>query len=372
MNVLQTVPELNAGGVEATTLEIAQALIAEGHGAHVVSAGGRLEEALINMGAISHIANIGSINILTVPKRIKLIRAIIKHCDIDIVHARSRAPAWPAYFAAKAEGVPYVTTYHGIYNARSGLKRYYNSVMARGVHIIANSDFTKAHIIKTHGTDAAKITVIPRGVDMARFDPAKFSAKDITAQHNRWQVSLKQKLILLPGRLTRWKGQLVAIEALSMLPQNCALVLLGDAQGRDGYLAELKAKAKTLGLGSRVIMPGHSRDMPTALVASDVVVSASTDPEAFGRVAAEAQAMQKPVVATAHGGALETVAEGETGFLVKPGDAGALAGAIIKALDWPDYDGRAVRTRIAARFSTESLQKSTLAIYRAIYKDLLK
>ncbi len=368
MNVLQTVPELNAGGVEATTLEIAQALIAKGHGAHVVSAGGRLEEALINMGATSHIANIGSKNILTVPKRIKLIRAIIKHCEIDIIHARSRAPAWPAFFAAKAENVSFVTTYHGIYNGRSGFKRYYNSVMARGVRIIANSDYTKAHIIKTHGTDAAKITVIPRGVDMARFDPAKFSAKDITAQRNRWRVSPKQKLILLPGRLTRWKGQLVAIEALAMLPENCALVLLGDAQGRDGYLAELKAKAKILGLGSRVIMPGHSRDMPTALAASDVVVSASTDPEAFGRVAAEAQAMQKPVVATAHGGALETVVGGQTGYFVPPGDAKALADGIRKALSWKDYNGLAARARIAANFSTESLQCKTLAIY----KDLLK
>ncbi len=368
MNVLQTVPELNAGGVEATTLEIAKALIAAGHGAHVVSAGGRLEEALINMGAISHIANIGSKNILTVPKRIKLIRAIIKHCEIDIVHARSRAPAWPAFFAAKAENVPFVTTYHGIYNGRSGLKRYYNSVMAKGVRIIANSEFTKAHIIKTHGTDAAKITVIPRGVDMARFDPAKVSAKDITAQRNRWRVLPEQKLILLPGRLTRWKGPLVAIEALAALPEDHVLVLLGDAQGRDGFAAELKAKAKANGLEDRVIMPGHSRDMPAALAAADVVMSASTDPEAFGRVAVEAQGMQKPVVATAHGGALETVVDGQTGYLVPPGDAKALAHGIRKALSWKDYNGPAARARIAANFSSESLQRKTLGIY----KDLLK
>jgi len=368
MNVLQTVPELNAGGVEATTLEIAQALIAECHEAHVVSAGGRMEEALIHMGAISHIADIGSKNILTVPKRIKLLRAIINHCDIDIVHARSRAPAWPAYYAAKAERVPFVTTYHGIYNSGSALKTYYNSVMARGERIIANSEFTKAHIIKTHGTETDRITVIPRGVDMAHFDPRNLSAKDVTAQRNRWRIAPEQKLILLPGRLTRWKGPLVAIEALAELPEDHVLVLLGDAQGRDEFVTELDAKAESLGVTNRVIKPGHSRDMPTALAAADIVISASTDPEAFGRVAVEAQAMQKPVVATAHGGALETVVEGETGFLVSPGNSEALASGVRNALDWKDYNGPAARARIAANFSTESLQAKTLAIY----KDLLK
>ena len=367
MNVLQVTPELNAGGVEATTLEIAQALIAEGHGAHVVSAGGRMEEALIHMGAISHIADIGSKNILTVPKRIKLLRAIINHHDIDIVHARSRAPAWPAFYAAKAEGLPFVTTYHGIYNSGSALKTYYNSVMARGARIIANSDFTKAHITKTHGTEVERITVIPRGVDMVRFNPAKVSAKDATAQRDHWGTTPEQKIILLPGRLTRWKGPLVAIEALAKLPDNHVLVLLGDAQGRDDFVAELDAKAQSLRVTDRVIKAGHSRDVPTALAAADVVISASTDPEAFGRVAAEAQAMQKPVVATAHGGALETVVDGQTGFLVTSSNAQALADGIRKALDWTEYDGPAARARIAANFSTESLQAKTLAIY----KDLL-
>jgi glycosyltransferase involved in cell wall biosynthesis len=165
---------------------------------------------------------------------------------------------------------------------------------------------------------------------------------------------------------------LVTIDALAQLRENCVLVLLGDAQGRDGYLAEIKAKANALGLEDRIIIPGHSRDMPAALAASDMVVSASTDPEAFGRVAIEAQAMQTPVIATAHGGALETVADGQTGFLVSPSDAKALADGIRKALSWKDYNGDAARARITANFSTESLQRKTLKIYRAIYNDLLK
>ena len=368
MNVLQVVPELNAGGVEGTTLEVAQALIARGHEAHVISAGGRMEEDLLRMGGRLHKTDIGSKNILTVFRRIRMLRAIIAKYKIDIVHARSRAPAWPAYHAARIEGVPFLTTYHGIYNGTSGLKKYYNSVMAKGVHIIANSEFTKAHIIKTHGTAPDKITAIPRGVDMVKFDPENVSEKDVLAQRNRWNIHAEQKIILLPGRLTRWKGPLVAVEALAELPRHCVLVLLGDAQGRDDFVDELKAKADALGVIDRVIMPGHSRNVAIALAAADVVISASTDPEAFGRVAAEAQAMQKPVIATAHGGALETVIDGETGFLVPPSNAAALAKGISKALNWTNYDGDRARARISDQFSTESLQSKTLAVYN----DLLK
>ena len=368
MNVLQVVPELNAGGVEGTTLEVAQALIADGHNAHVVSAGGRMEDDLLRMGGILHKTDIGSKNLLTLFRRIRLLRALIHEHKIEIVHARSRAPAWPAYHAARIEGVPFLTTYHGIYNSGSALKAYYNSVMAKGAHIIANSEFTKAHIIKTHGTAADKITAIARGVDMEKFDPAHISSKEIIAQRNRWGASPEQKVILLPGRLTRWKGQIVAIDALSHLPQEYVLILMGDAQGREDFVAEINAKAAKHGVTDRVIKPGHSRDVPTALAAANVVISASTDPEAFGRVAAEAQAMQKPVVATAHGGALESVADGETGFLVTPSDPKALAEGIHKALNWDNYDGPAARTRISTHFSTKSLQAKTLAVY----KDLLK
>ena len=368
MNVLQVVPELNAGGVEGTTLEVAQALIANGHSAHVVSAGGRMEDELLRMGGILHKTDIGSKNIFSIFRRIRLLRAIIYEYKIDIVHARSRAPAWPAYHAARIEGVAFLTTYHGIYNSSSKLKTYYNSVMAKGEHIIANSEFTKAHIIKTHGTAPENITAIARGVDMSKFDPAHITAKDILAQRNRWGVSPEQKLILLPGRLTRWKGQLIAIEALSHLPKNYVLGLMGDAQGREDFVTEIDAKAASLGVTERILKPGHSRDVPTALAAADVVISASTDPEAFGRVAAEAQAMEKPIVATAHGGALESVLDGETGFLVTPSHPKALAEGIEKALNWKNYDGTAARARISAHFSTKSLQAKTLSVY----KDLLK
>ena len=366
MNVLQVVPELNAGGVEGTTIEIAQALRDAGHGAHIVSAGGRMESALGEIGAVLHRSDIGSKNILTVPHRINFLRHIIKQNQIDILHARSRAPAWPSYYAAKAEKIPFVTTYHGIYNARSRLKHGYNNIMAKGEAVIANSDYTKAHIIKTHGTAPERITTIHRGVDMTRFDPAKISAPAIAARRQAWGVSEAAQLILLPERLTRWKGQIIAIKALAALPANCTLVLLGDAQGRTDYVAELKTLVQELSLESRVIFAGHNQDMPTALAAADIVISASTDPEAFGRIAIEAQAMERPVVASAHGGALETVKEGLSGYLTEPANSAALAEGIRRALDWPDYDKHRVRTRIADNFSTRALQLKTLGLYKTL------
>lgn len=366
MNILQVVPDLHAGGVERTTLEIAEALIANGHKAHVASAGGRMEEAFTTMGGVLHKFDVGSKNPLHyIGNRAKLID-IIKHHNIDIVHARSRMPAWPAYAAAKATGTHFVTTYHGIYNAKSALKRGYNAIMTKGEIIIANSAFTKDHIINEHGTDPSRIQVIARGVDMSRFDPLHITRDAITAQRQAWGVKDEQKLILLPGRLTRWKGQLVAIEALSHLPDNIALVCLGDAQGRDEYVSEMDKLAASLNLSERVKRPGHSTDMPTALMAADVVISASTDPEAFGRIAAEAQAMGIAVVATDHGGAKETVLDAQTGFRVPPSDARALSEGIAKALDWPDYDPQAARTHIEDNFSKARMQGDTLGVYDAL------
>lgn len=367
MNVLQIVPELNAGGVEATTLEIVQALVQDDSTAHVLSAGGRMEEELLSLGGILHKSNIGSKNIFTILPRVRLIRAIIQKYDIDIIHARSRAPAWPALLAAKLEKRPFLTTYHGVYNGKSGLKRFYNSVMTKGAHIIANSEFTKNHIIKTHGTSSDKITVISRGVDMARFDPSKITAPDIKNLKRDWGIERGDKTLLLPGRLTRWKGQLVAIEALAALPKNFKLVLLGDAQGRDSYVEKLKSLASSLNVSDRLIMPGHMINVPLALMAADIVISASTDPEAFGRVSAEAQAMGKCVIATAHGGSLETVIDGETGTLVPPSNPSALAQAIKRATNDEGFSSTNARKRISSLFSTQNLQRKTLRVY----KDLL-
>jgi glycosyltransferase involved in cell wall biosynthesis len=322
------------------------------------------------LGGIHHKVDMGSKNILSVPWRIAGLRRLIAEQKIDIVHARSRAPAWPALFAARAEKVPFVTTYHGIYNANSALKRAYNSVMAKGDVVIANSNFTSDHILREHGTDPNKITVIPRGVDMALFDPEKISAEAVKTKRQKWGVPENTILVLLPGRLTRWKGQGVAIEALSRLPENTHLVLLGDAQGRDAYVAELKMQMQNLNLSGRVHFPGHDTDVATAYLAANVVICPSTDPEAFGRTAAEAQAMGRPVIAADHGGAVEVVEHGVTGWRTPPCDAQALANAIKQVDELSGVSG--ARDRIAANFSKTSLQKALLWVYEGLISPLPK
>ncbi len=360
-SVLQVVPELDAGGVERTVLEVAEALVKAGHAAHVVSAGGRLVGELTALGATHYTMDVGSKNLLSFPWRVAALRRLIHHTDADIVHARSRAPAWAAWRAAVAEGIPFVTTYHGIYNEGWPGKRRYNSIMARGDRVIANSEFTAGHIMATHGTPRSRITVVPRGVDMARFDPAAVSDARADAVRARWGVAEAQTLVLLLGRLTRWKGQTVAVDALAGLPDDHVLVCMGDAQGRDAYAAELRAQADRLGVAARLILPGHEDDVPAALLASDVVIAPSTDPEAFGRTAAEAQAMGRWVVAADHGGAVDVVGDPRFGSLVPPGDADALAGAILARPI--NFDRRAARARIAERFSKASLQRGVLRVY---------
>ncbi|MEP4052799.1 MAG: glycosyltransferase family 4 protein [Litorimonas sp.] len=362
MNVLQILPDLNAGGVERTVLETVEVLVAQGHGAHVLSNGGRLVPELEAMGGVHHTADIGSKNILSVPWRIAGIRRLIAEHEIDIVHARSRAPAWPAMFAARAEGVPFVTTYHGVYNAKSALKRGYNSVMAKGDVVIANSDFTCDHIIREHGTAPESIVVIPRGVDMTVFDPDRISGDAVKALRSEWGVKPNETVLVLPGRLTRWKGQSAAIEALRIRGGGHRLILVGDAQGRDDYVAELRAQAKSLD----VVFAGHRTDMNLIYAAADIILCPSTDPEAFGRTAAEAQAMNRPVIASDHGGAVEVVDHGVTGWRTPPGDAEVLAEAIGRVGDLTGVED--ARDRIAANFSKISLQTALMRVYTRLSK----
>jgi glycosyltransferase involved in cell wall biosynthesis len=354
-------PALDAGGVERTTIEIAEALQEAGHKAFVVSGGGRLVSRLTKTGATHFTANIGSKQLLTFPWRVAAIRKLIVMNKIDLVHARSRAPAWAAWRAAVAEGVPFVTTYHGIYNEGFIGKRRYNSIMARGDRVIANSQFTADHILATHKTSARRITVIPRGVDMAVFDPAAVSPIRIEAVWKKWSVNPEDRVILLPARLTRWKGQINAIKALSRLPDDTILVCAGDPQGRESYVRELRQLAEKCGVAGRVRLPGHEPDMPAAYLAADRVTTPSIEPEAFGRTAAEAQAMGRWVVATNHGGAVDVVADGKTGALVPPDDPASLARALLGVPG--TYDGAKARARISHKFSKRALQRATLAVY---------
>lgn len=371
--VLQVIPQLETGGAERTTLDVAEALVAAGGAAWVFcEPGGRMEPELLGLGARVLHGPAGSKSPWTmlVANPARLVD-LVRTEQLGLIHARSRAPAWGALRAARMAGVPFVTTYHGIYNARSGLKRWYNSIMARGDRVIANSQFTADHLIAQHGTDRSRVRVIPRGVDLVRFDPAAVAPARLQALREAWGLAADAgPVVLLPGRLTGWKGQRPFIRAIGQLAREglaVTAILAGDAQGRDAYAAELAALARAEGVGGAVKAVGNCSDMPAAMLLADVVVCPSLDPEAFGRTAAEAQAMGRPVIASNIGGARETVDPGVTGLLTEPGDVGALAAAIRQLLEagaeTRDAMGRTGRTRVERLFSKQALQRATLAVY---------
>jgi glycosyltransferase involved in cell wall biosynthesis len=369
------VPALDSGGVERTTIDIAGALALEGFQPLVASEGGRLEPELKAAGGELVRIDAAAKAPQTIVSNAFRLTDLVRARGIKLIHARSRAPAWSALIAARRTRVPFVTTYHGIYNAGHFIKRFYNSVMVRADAVIANSQWTADHVLSEHHIDPRRLAVIPRGVDLARFDPAGAPPDQVATLRAEWGAGTGDIVVLLPGRLTRWKGHLVFVEALSRLARAGRLaklqaVFIGDAQGRASFEAELRNAISAANLGGRVVFGGHMTDMPLAYLAADIVVSASTDPEAFGRVAAEAAAMGRPVIATDHGGARETVLAGVSGLLTRPGDAAALADAIaqLAALDAQTLAGMGARGRahIVERYSLERMCADTIALYRKL------
>lgn len=376
--ILQVSPELSAGGVERTVLEVTEAIRAAGGRALLASRGGRLEPEFAALGGELVRMDMASRNPLTLQANAGRLRRLIAAERIDLVHARSRAPAWSAIAAARSARVPFVTTYHGAYSGTSGLKRTYNSVMAKGDLVIANSTWIADHIHAVHGVPYTRIVTIPRGVDLAAFDPVAVPPDRVDAIRQRWGLGADPRLVLLlPGRLTEWKGQGVAIGALARLAPDersqLVLVIAGDAQGRTGYVSQLEGQIVDEGLAGSVILADHISDMPAAYLAADIVLVPSVRPEAFGRVAAEASAMQRPVIVADHGGARETVIEYETGTRVPPGDAAALAGAIRAMLALgPEARagmGRSGRANVKAHFSKKGLQAATLTVYKRLLEE---
>jgi glycosyltransferase involved in cell wall biosynthesis len=377
--ILQIVPRLDAGGAELSAIEIAAALAAAGARAEVFTEGGRMADRIAAVGGVLVPFPAATKNPARIVANARALAHHIRTTGVDLVHARSRAPAWSALLAARWTGRPFVTTYHGAYNEKSALKRWYNGVMARGDIVIANSNFTRDLIVARYGTPAAKIRVIHRGIDPDVFDPARIPADAVAAMRTSWGVEPGQPVILLAARLTGWKGQTVLIDAAAHLAAEgqlgqAAVILAGDHQGRDDYVATLDAQIARLGLDGRVRRVGHVADMPTAIASATVAVIASTEPEAFGRSVAEAQAMGCPVVATAIGAPMETVAappavsaDAATGWLVPPGDPVLLAAAIREAMTLAPDARRALGDRARARmvigFSLEAMKCATLAVY---------
>jgi glycosyltransferase involved in cell wall biosynthesis len=379
--ILQIVPQLDAGGAERSTVDIAKALVARGFRALVASQGGRLERELIAAGGELMRMPVASKRPLRILVNARKIAHIIRTQNVLLVHARSRAPAWSARLAARRTGIPFVTTYHGIYNAKGALKRWYNSVMARSDAVIANSEWTARHILATYRFHPKRLTVIPRGLDLDIFDPSKVEPARIQSLRDWWAAPPGVRVILLPGRLTRWKGQLVFVRALARLkregklPEDVRAVIAGASQGRSRYLKEVIDAIAENALGDVVLVSDHIADMPAAYLAADIVVCASTDPEAFGRVPPEAAAMERPVIATDHGGALETVLSGESGLLVRPKSATALAEALAELLARSPAElaamGQRGRAHIEAKYTVERMCAATLELYRELIERQL-
>ena len=371
--VLQVLPALGGGGVERGTVEITAAIALAGGRPLVASAGGRLAHAVQRAGGQNFILKLNSKNPWRIWRNAALLADLIRREKVDIVHARSRAPAWSAAIAAARTGVHFVTTYHAPYGEQPLLKRRYNAVMAQGERVIAISHFIAGLIQARHGVDPSRIRVIPRGVDPAIFDPRAVGGERVNRVASKWRLPEGPPLIVLPGRLTRWKGQAVLIEALGQMKnRDAVVVLVGADQGRRRYAAELVALANRLGLGARVRLVGHCDDMPAVLSLSDIVVNASTAPEGFGRVVIEAQAMARPVIATDHGGAVETVEHGVTGWRVKPGDAAALAASLDDVLALPADEraaiGQRARASVCADYTVKAMQAATIEVYREVLK----
>ncbi len=373
--ILQVTPELSAGGVERTVLEVTEAIVEAGGRALLASRGGRLEGEFEKLGGQLFRMDAKSKNPVVIKLNEGKLKRIIRAEGVDLVHARSRAPAWSAWTAAKATGVPFVTTYHGAYSGEEGLKRKYNSVMAKGDLVIANSQWIAAHVQRVHGIPPERIVTIPRGVDLEAFYPGAVTPQRIDAVRTRWGLKDDKRLTLfLPGRLTEWKGQLLAIQALALLApeerDGLVLVLAGDAQGRNAYEGRIYDTIRQLQLDGQVLVVGHETDMPAAYLASDIVMAPSTRPEAFGRTAAEASAMARPVIVSDHGGGRETVLDGETGARFQPGDAAALAGAIRALLAVGKTAragmGQAGQAHVRSHFSKRGLQMATLGVYKRL------
>ncbi|MFC4169408.1 glycosyltransferase family 4 protein, partial [Teichococcus aestuarii] len=333
--VLQVLPALKAGGVERGTIEIAEALARAGFRPLVASAGGRLVPQLEAVGARHVTLPLDRKSPAALLANAGALRRLVVAEGVRIVHARSRFPAWSALWAARRAGAHFVTTYHGTYNEGFPGKRLYNGVMARGERVIAISDFIAALVRARHGVGEDRLRVIPRGVDVRRFDPAAVAPARVAALRAAWGVPEGRPVLLLPARISRWKGQGVLLEALARLPAPRPFAILAGDPGRGAYDAELRGRLAALGLAGDAVLPGPGDDMPAALLLADIVLHASTDAEAFGRTVIEAQAMARPVIAADLGGPRETVQEGETGWRVPPGDTAALAAAIGRALALP-------------------------------------
>lgn len=376
--ILQAVPRLDTGGSEQAAVEIAEALARAGASALVATEGGRMATAMTEAGGEIVVLPMASKNPFTLLANARRLAQVIQSRGVDLVHARSRAPAWSALMAARRTRRPFVTTYHGAYASVGPFKNFYNSVMARGDRVIANSRYTADMIAARHHVPNDRIRVIYRGVDLSKFTPELVVQNRLGRLRALWGVSERRPIVLQAARLTSWKGQALVIEAArKLLAENrlgdAVFIMAGDAQGRDAYRKELERLIARSELTDSVRLVGHCDDMPAAFAVAQVAVIASTSAETFGRTSIEAQAMGCPVIVSDIGAAPETILPAgpgkrdDTGWIVPCRDPAAIAERVAEALSLsPERRaalGARARRRIAAKFSLHHMQRATLAVY---------
>ena len=371
--VLQVLPELETGGVETGTIEIASALQEQGLKNFVASQGGRMVYELEKMGVEHLTLPLKSKNYFIMKKNAKLLADYIRKNHINIVHARSRAPAWSAYWAAKETGAHFVTTFHGTYGLGPlGIKKFYNKVMTFGERVIVISTHIKEHILKNYPqTSANKLRLIHRCADIERFSPNAITQARLIKKIEEYNIADDKPVLLLPGRITRWKGQHILIRALHLMKnQNYYCIIAGDSQGRQEYLDYLKQLAHKYNLEGRIGFFGRYTDAPALMMNATVILSTAIEPEAFGRISVEGQAMGKIVVASNIGGSLDTIEDGKTGKLYQYDDPQALADALDWALSLSPEQAQKISQsgikNVKEHFTKQIMCDKTIEVYREV------
>ena len=368
--ILQVLPALQAGGVERGAIEIVRAIADAGGIALVASAGGRMTPLVQRAGGRHVTMKLLTKDPLGILLNAGRLARLIRAERVDIVHARSRAPAWSAMLAARRTRAAFLTTWHGVYGEDLPFKKHYNAIMARGDRVIAISEFVASRIARDYGVEPARLRTIPRGADVTAFDLGAVRGDRLHTLSRDWNLPDGAAVIMIAGRITAWKGHGLLLEALARLPpgtRDWVCVLVGPEQRSRKYIGRLLAQAGQLGIANRLRFAGHCDDMPAAFSLADVVVAPSLKPEPFGRVVVEAQAMGRPVVVAAHGAAMETVQHGISGYLFPPGDAGALAETLGFVLSMDETErrnlGHWARSGVMEQYSAGAMQRATLAVY---------
>jgi len=378
LKVLQVIPRLGYGGAETGCYDLAHYLYENNCTSFIATSGGDLIKFIDKKKVKLFRLPVHSKNPLIIIFNTLALILIILINGISIVHARSRAPAWSCFFATKITGKKFVTTFHGTYNFKNMIKKFYNSVMVRSNLVIAGSNFIFAHINKNYSKYLGikkKLLVIFRGINVDYFDPSTTTETQEKQLLIDWQIDKSKKIILLPGRLTSWKGQESFIEALNLVNKELGYdsfyaVILGSDQGRNVYKKKIIRLVEQHRLTNQIKFIKHCNNMPVAYKVSDLIVSASIEPEAFGRVAVEAQSMEKPILASDIGGSNETVENDKTGFLFEAGNPVSLSKKILEILKMDESTLKSIgnegRKNIIKKFNVEKMCFSTYSEYKKL------